>query len=129
MSTPADEALLDLLASIGVKVSVEGEELFVRALRGILSDDDWAVIGESKAGLVDLIKRRETPVNTIPSYAWREQIASWPGSWRRRWGMLANRMQEEEAGWKEAEMRAFDSVRAEMLAIEPDRPRRRKVMA
>jgi hypothetical protein len=45
---------------------------------------------------------------------YRGVVARWPDFWRERWGRRANGFEESGLGWRDAEVRAFVEVWAEM---------------
>jgi hypothetical protein len=86
---------------------------------GSLTDADRALIRTRKSDLVALLVATGRAVAVRGPTPWPPrpaELARWPLEWRQRWGLLANKLEDQGLKFPECERRAFDQIKAEKEA-------------
>ena len=84
----------------------------------MFEDEETAVGGEvvsespTNRAPIAAISHAEHPASSGPTQvfhppAYRAVVATWPESWRERWGRRANDLEEAGLSWRDAEAQAF----------------------
>jgi hypothetical protein len=111
--------LLALLQSRGITLAVDHGNITVDH-KGELTDTDRDGIRAHKPALLRLLSESgPAPPEAPAPPPWPRrpaELAEWPVEWRRRWGRLANELQDQGIRWPECEQVAFEQTRVGMVA-------------
>jgi hypothetical protein len=103
------------LDHLGVKLSLR---LVVDAPAGVMTEEIKAALAAHKPHLLAMLAG-ESPAPWPPRPV---ELAGWPIEWRRRWGVLANALQDQGIPWPDHERVAFGLTKAEMgRMVQPPR--------
>jgi hypothetical protein len=109
--------VLNMLRCRGMLLSPSAGKLVVE-FNGEMADSDRGLIRVHRDDLLALLEHEATAPSEPATWPPRSlELATWPVSWRERWGRLANRLEDGGMNWNDAEREAFRRLKAEKDAF------------